>query len=190
MKPARLIFAILGIILLLMFLPVAALSTNTGAVIRVVPLGWWHFLERNIPQITYDRGLIATGILCSAAGLLLVNWLMCAMFNQFRATQGVIKSPLRWRWSWSVSLYATIWILFLINCGSAGLWQHIKLLLNSRQPWYEERLNSYVVVRSADSVVQNLMLEHDGNLEKVRKAVTTEYSYSRPRDLLIENFDI
>ncbi|HZQ48408.1 MAG TPA: hypothetical protein VFC07_15430, partial [Verrucomicrobiae bacterium] len=36
----------------------------------------------------------------------------------------------RWRFGWTFSMYATLWILFVIAVGTAGLFDHVVWLLN------------------------------------------------------------
>jgi hypothetical protein len=114
--------ALLSLFMLLIL--VAAGPTANGAVLTKLPFGWWHFLKRNIPQLTYDWGLIATSVICTVGVLILGNCFMGALFRQFQKTQSSEKSPQKWRWSWSLAAYAAIWILFMIAFGAGGVLRH------------------------------------------------------------------
>jgi hypothetical protein len=191
MKPVRIIVGIFGIlILLIFFLPLAASPTAIGAVLTSLPFGWWHFLKRNIPQLSYDPGLIATGVICTIGVLLLGNWFMGALFKPLQKPQASAESQRKWKWSWSLGVYAAIWILFLIAFGAAGVFRHTTWLLKSTEPWYEERLDSYTELRIADGTVQQLMIETDEDLGKTRRPILAERGYRGSRRPLCEDFDI
>jgi len=190
MKWKRVIIGIIGFLVLLFFLlPIAASWTPLGAMLTILPVGWWRFLKRNVPQLTYDWGLIGTGIICSILVFLVGHWLMAALFGQFQKRSDAAKPPRQWRWSWTFGLYATVWILFLIAFGASGALRHTTWLLKVDQPWYEERLNYYTEFRMAEGMVEQLLLENDGDLERLRRAIVSEEAYRRSRNPLCEDFD-
>src|SRR5262245_2875795 len=100
MKPIRVILGGFGCLFLLaLLLPLLASPTSIGAMLKTLPFGWWHFLTRNIPQLSLDWGLITTGVICTAGVLLLGNWLMGTLYRQFQQTQSGSKPIRKWGWS-------------------------------------------------------------------------------------------
>jgi hypothetical protein len=191
MKWKRLIIGIIGFLVLLFFLlPIAFSRTPLGAMLTILPGGWWRFLKRNVPQLAFDWGLIGTGIICSILVLLVGHWFMVTLFGQFRKASDAAKPLRQWRWSWTFGLYATVWILFLTAFGASGVLRHATWLLKVDQPWYEERLNSYTELRMADGMVEQLLLENDEDLEKSRRAILTERGYRRARNPICEDFNV
>lgn len=191
MKPVRVLVGVFGLlVLLVLLLPLVARPTSVGAVLTNLPFGWWFFLKRNLPQLSYDWGLIVTGLICTVGILLLGNWFMRALFRQLQRAQSP-EAPVRnWKWSWSLGIYAAIWLLFLIAFGAAGVWRHTTWLLKSPTPWHEERLNSYLELRLADGAVQQLMLEMGEDLAKTRQAIIAERGYRASRQPLGEDFNV
>jgi len=191
MKRGRLIIWVGGVLFLWFFvLLLAASRTTIGAVLINLPLGWWRFLRRNVPQVSYDWGLIVTGVTCTAVVLVLGNWFMGALLRQLQKRREADEPLRKWRWSWTLGLYAAVWILFLIAFGAAGVLRHTTWLLNFHQPWYEERLNSSAELRIADGTVEQLMLENDLDLEKTLRAIAAERGYRRARNPICEDFDV
>src|SRR5258705_699783 len=104
---------IVGILFLLIFLlPLVASLPWLWALMTCLPLGWWHFLQRTLPQMSLNWSLIGMGLLCSAAILLLVNRLLVAFFpvakNSTEQVQCVRSLHLRW----PLAFYAGIWLTF------------------------------------------------------------------------------
>lgn len=191
MKGKRLIVGGIGVLVLLFFLlPLAASRTPLGAMLTILPAGWWRFLKRNIPQLTYDWGLIVTGIICTVLVLLVGHWLVAALFGQFQKGADGAKPFRQWRWSWTLGLYVTVWILFLIAFGASGVLRHTTWLLKVDQPWYEERLNSFTELRMAEGVVEQLLVENDQDLGKTRRAIMAERVYRRTRNPICEDFNV
>jgi hypothetical protein len=191
MKGRRLVVWFIGLLFFLfLVLPLAASRTPTGAVLTTLPFGWWRFLKRNIPQITCDWGLIGTGVICTVLVLLVGNWFLGALWGQVQKRPEANQAPRKWRWPWTVCLYAAVWSLFLIAFGAAGVLRHTTWLLHDNQPWYEERLNTYVELRMAESTVNELLLENSQDLEKARAAILAERGYRRTRNPLCEDFNV
>jgi hypothetical protein len=138
-----------------------------------LPFGWWHFIKRNIPQISFNWGLVSTGVICSVLALVLGNWILSALYEQIQTPSLPGKPARKWRWKWTISLYASIWILFLIAFGAAGVSQHATWLLNNNQSWYERRRSSYELV-FAKQTIKYLLMDNDQDLARTRKAVFAE----------------
>jgi hypothetical protein len=181
---------LLGLLTLLLLLPLFAGPTRTGAFLIHLPLGWWHFLGRNVHQITVNWSLIGTWLICSVLVVVVGNFLLRALFSQFQHTLQVSQPPRRWRWRWTICIYCGIWLLFAIAFGAAGVLRHTTWLMENHQPWYQERMNYYAELRMADGAVQQLLLENSDDLESTRKAFAGERSNRRQRILMADEFNV
>lgn len=180
----------LGFILLVILLPIMASPSPPGDVLEYLPLGWWHFLRRNVSQITWNWSLIVTGIICSVVVVVLGNWLFQNLSNQIQQALHPGQPPQRWRWRWTICLYAGLWLLFAIAFGASGLLRHTTWLLNNREPWYQRRSNAYAELRSLDVDIRTMALDNDDDLAATRKAFYTQLSYRRRATSLSEEFDV
>lgn len=190
MKTLRIVLRGLGILLILaILLPYLAKPGSFAAVLKTIPFGWWHFLKRNIPQLTYDWGLAATALVCTAGLLFLGNWLMGALCRQFQ-TAAPSVSARRWKWSWSLAVYAAIWLLFVVAFGAAGVFRHATWLYRSTEPWHEERLNFYLELSIASGEVEQCIFESKHDLQKARETLASVGGHRRGERLLAEDFNI
>jgi hypothetical protein len=180
----------LGLFLLLFLLAIAASPTPLGAVLLYLPLGWWHFLQRNLQQMTCNWNLIATGAICSALVIIFGNWLLSALFAQFYRSKHPGQPTRRWRWRWTIGIYLAVWLLFGIAMGSTGVFRHTTWLMDYDQPWFEERINSYSEFRMTDSLIQELLLENEQDLDATRKAFLRQRSYRGRQTLICDEFNV
>ena len=117
---ARILGAVVLLLVLVMILPPLTSPTVPGAMLKHLPFGWWEFLRRNVPQMTWNWGLIVTGIFCSVVIILLAHGLLGFLCRQIQASLRP-ERPLRpWLWRWTLGLYAAVWLLFMIAFGAAG----------------------------------------------------------------------
>jgi hypothetical protein len=194
MKTKRLIAWMCGVplvLLMLLFLLALGVSyTPAGAVLMCLPLGWWHFLQRNLPQMTCNRNLIVTGTICSVLLVVAGNLLLGVLFRQVQQSVRPDQPARPWRWRWTVGLYAAVWLLFAIAIGTTGIFRHTTWLMDYPQPWYQERLNSYSEIRMLDMNLQELLLENNQDIQATRKGFLGERSYRRRHMLLADEFDV
>jgi hypothetical protein len=180
---------VLGLLILLILPPIAASPIPLGAILTRLPFGWWQFLRRNIPHLTINWGLISTGFICSVLAVLVANWLLGALFKQLQQPSRGGEPPRRWLWRWTISLYCGLWLLFAIAFGAAGVLRHTAWLMEYREPWYQERINSYSEFRMMDGLIQQLGLENNEDLESTRKALLREKTFRR-QTLVADEFNV
>jgi len=183
-------WVILSLILLYLLLIVAGSFESTRAMAAALPLGWWHFLKRNVPQITWNWNLFLTALICSGILLALGNWLLSSLFERTRPPDSVNPASQKWKWRWTLSIYVGMWLLFAIAFAAVGVVRHSAWLLKEPRPWYEERLNHYVELRSADVTVQEIMSENDNDPKKTRETFLATKMWRRPNKLLCDEFDL
>jgi hypothetical protein len=194
MKPVRFIIWIwvilIGLLVLMGVLPLVGSPTLPGALLGCLPFGWWQFLRRNIPQMTWSWSLIATGLICSVFVLVLANTLLRALFYQFQKSRLPAQQVRRWPWHWTLCLYAGVWLLLAIAFGAAGVWRHSTWLMAYDKPWFQQRMSSYSGLRMADLLVRELILDNDEKLDATRKEFYSQTSYQRRQKLLADDFDV
>jgi hypothetical protein len=187
-------FGVLLAILVAIFLAGAIL----GQAMFYLPFGWWHFLERNIPQMTYNWNLIATGAICSVILIVLGHRLGRRLFQPIQISPGTFRPSQPWRWRWTLCIYGAIWLLFMIACGATGLMHQTAWLMEYEQPWYRPRI-AYFNLSLADRVVSEVVEANHKDVARTRrqlltipqKFMTTSDRSSDPSDRrLIEDFNV
>ena len=106
-------------------LPSLAKSRESVAVIRALPFGWISFLGRTLPEVTTNWAGIGMVVLCSALILLSLHWLLNALTRR------------RFRFRWSLSIFAAVWLLFCLIIAVAGLNGTAAMLKNEK--WFAPR---------------------------------------------------
>lgn len=174
---------------LLVLLFLAAGYPPLGALLTELPFGWWHFLARNLPQLSLNWGLLSTGLICSALIVLLGNGLLRALYRQWHPATPTGASSRQWPWRWTFCIYTGLWLLFAVAFGAAGLFRHTTWLMADDQRWYEPRLRAYYDLRSADRLVQLAQVDNL-DLEATRKAIAGETWYQNPKHLMVDEFNV
>jgi len=107
-------------------LPILAGSRESTLIIRTLPLGWLNFLKRTLPEVTVNWSGIGMVILCSALILVCLHSLLSALTKK------------RFRFRWSVAIFASVWLLFCLIIAVAGLSRTTALPQNEN--WFRVRL--------------------------------------------------
>ena len=145
-----------------------SLATFRGsvAVIRALPLGWLNFLKRTLPEVTVNWAGIGMVVFCSVLILACLHSLLSAVTQK------------RFRFRWSVAIFASLWLLFCLIIAVAGLSRTIPLLQN--ESWFEPR-SGYGDLRMA-SVHARMALSDSGNdLKQLRRFLLNSTGmYGRP----------
>ena len=186
----RAILWVFGVVfVLLLLLPLVSNSNLFRAALSCLPLGWLHFLKRNVPQLTWNWSLIGMVFVCSAILLFLGNRQLSALYGQIQQ-RGADRTGTPWRWQWTASLYIALWLVFVTAFAAAGVFRHTTWLMEEQGPWYEERLNSYNELRVADGTIQQLLLENGGDLKKTQKALQAEGRWRYNSKVFCEEFEV
>lgn len=189
MKRALRLFAytlagLLAFILLVPFFPFGALK-----VIVTVMFGWIGFLRRVVPEITTNWSGIGMVLLCSLLIVAGIHWLAKWIYAHNKSDENR-----HWRWQWSFSLYAALWLLFAAAMGVTGFVHQLGWLVSSKESLFTRR--EYVghtrsSMRQAVHEIRFTAEDADWNLDDTRKQFLTEslfQSYARRRS--IEDFHI
>jgi hypothetical protein len=113
-----------------------------------------------------------------------------ALFRQAQQSVRPDQPVQPWRWRWTIGMYAAVWLLFAIAFGATGVFRHTTWLMDYRQPWYQERMNPYNEIRMIDSMLQELLLENNQDIQATRKGFLSEKSYRRRQTLVADEFEV
>jgi hypothetical protein len=151
-RSQRILFWSVAIFILLLIagvlLPLAALGT--------LPFGWLNFLKRTVPEVTVNWSGIGMVILCSGLILVCFHSLLSALTKK------------RFRFRWSVSIFASLWLLFCLIIAVAGISRTIPLLSNEQ--WHKRR-TSYADLRRASAHASTALYESGGNPHSLRRSL-------------------
>jgi hypothetical protein len=111
--------------------------TNLGLAMATLPLGWLRFLERNIPKATLNWSMIVTGVLFSIGVMILGHGIFRGIFAQIQTQARPGGAAKQWPWRWTLSLYLSMWLLFLVAFGAAGVYRHATWLVAYQEPWVQ-----------------------------------------------------
>jgi hypothetical protein len=162
--------AVKCVLVLLLVLFVTSLTPLGRASIAEVPFGWFHFIGRTLPNMTFNWSGIGMVVLCSAVVLFVLqrflSWLYLALAPS-------AERPSAWQWRWTLALYAFFWILFGIVMGASGVMRQTTWLIHFSEPLYKPRLNGYVELRHAAGEVETALLESGGDIRQAQKLLTS-----------------
>jgi hypothetical protein len=181
--------AALGSFLLLSLLSILADDLPLDKVLPQLMFGWWAFLRRNLPQMTWNWNLIATGILCSAGVIVIGNRLLVALFAQVQWARHPERTARPWRWPWTMGLYVAVWLLFVIAMGATGVFRHATWLLANDQPWYKVRYHVYMELKEVAIELRILLGDHQ-QIGAAHGAFLKEPSFHGQKMLLAEEFNV
>ena len=118
------VWSVVGFLLLL-FLPFLA---PVFVLAFTLACGWIGFLRRVLPELTWNPAAVGMFVLCS-----LVTLAGIQSFGRW------LRGGDAWRWKWTLSLYAALWLLFLTVMGATGVAHQVGWLVVSKEPWFGMR---------------------------------------------------
>ncbi|MGK0190759.1 MAG: hypothetical protein ACI9R3_006589, partial [Verrucomicrobiales bacterium] len=83
--------------------------------------GWFTFLQRTLPNITWNGSLVGMGVLCSMIALGLAHGFL----------RSVIKAGQRWRFRWTVCGLMIVGLVFLVGMSVAGVVHQVGWIVGS-----------------------------------------------------------
>lgn len=119
--------------LVLLFLPWLFTAGRMGVLVALA-LGWWSFLRRTLPGISWNWDLVGMAMVCSGGILLLAHGLLAWIIRNVAAARGNSR---RWRWKWTWCGLGGLLVLFLVGMAVGGASHQIGWLRASHEPWYE-----------------------------------------------------
>jgi len=190
MKMKRIVPWLVLALMVFMFLPVIVPRFSPfRAILTQLPFGWWHFLRHNWPQLTWNWSLIGTGVVCSAAIVVIGHWLLASLVKYMQAAYPSAPPPRTWRWRWTLGGYVALWLLFIAVFGATGVFRHATWLMNYNRPWYERR-PSWADLEIVNQAIRLLAVENNGDLQATRRAFLREKSTEAGRWPMAEDFEV
>ncbi len=107
--------------------------------------GWMGFIQRTLPQITFNGDLVVMGCLCALIVLLLAHWCMGWITTSVATARGKT-----WRWPWKATVCGLIAIalFFVVGMSVGGVVHQVGWISASPGSLYE-RKGRYAYARSA-----------------------------------------
>ena len=174
------------VVLIVMFL--AAIDPVIGALVTCLPLGWWHFLSRNLERVSLNWSVVGMGIVCSAVALCLGNALLRTLYREVQLDAGGTP-PKPWRFKWTLGGYLGLWLLFAISFAGGGIYRHGIWLMAEKQPWYHERDAGRHALAGADMATRMLLVD-DPDIASARKAFASAKNPRHSAPPLAEDFTV
>jgi hypothetical protein len=148
-----------GLLVLLLLFIASALPLGWPA-IKILPFGWVNFLHRTLPDVSINWSGIGMVVLCSGLIIVALQWFLGWVHRACRAEE------FPWRWRWTVTIYASFWILFGIVIGASGAMRQTTWLLQFTEPVYKARRHEFTELRMVTSAVELALLETGRDLHK------------------------
>ncbi len=127
--------------LLILFLAWMALNSWSLAAPRIafsLIVGWLGFLARVIPAMEVNWSGIGMALVCSV--LIVAGLHSLAVWIFGHVTRTLKQTPAsNWRWSWSVSLYLGLWLVFMAIMGAVGVAHQVGWLVRAKEPLMVQR---------------------------------------------------
>ncbi len=133
---AKLIFGLFLLMLLFDIFSAAVLFKTIFA----LGFGWFQFLARVLPEVTFSPAAIGMAVICSGLFLWGTQRFCSWLFGSFRSRDSTGSAwPATWPWRWSVGIYCGLWLLFLTSMSVTGVAHQIGWLIRSDKPIIENR---------------------------------------------------
>jgi hypothetical protein len=171
-------------LLLVLFLMLAPLILGSGVIetALVLPLGWLRFLQRTVPQISWNWDLVGMAVVSGVAILILAQALFAWGTRRIAQARG---QNWKWPWKWTCSGLFAILLLFLVGMSVGGATHQIGWIAFSPEPWLEEKRGRWRDVTEMRwlEIEFGAAIEGAGNLASLREKVSKQpvyFSRSRP----------
>ena len=164
MKKRSIVWIFVGIAIVVLILPVF-LSYRGFTIFTALATGWFSFLQRTVPRLTWNWDLIGLAILSAAIILFIGHKLLSGLSKNIAAARG---TQWRWPWKWTWSSLVALLLLFLVGMAVGGTAHQIGWLISSPEPLFERQpfLFDYV----------NTMKQIDLSLRSACRKTTESFS--------------
>ena len=122
------------VLFFLFMMLMAGIGFGPMGVLISLAFGWLKFLNRTLPQISWNWDLVGMGILCVAVILLLAHRALNWISRSVATARGL---TFRWPWRWSWCGLIAVALFFLVGMAVGGATHQIGWLASSEEPWYE-----------------------------------------------------
>lgn len=165
------LYGFLGVVL------VTFLASMSFVLLQILPVlvsGWWFFLRRTVPGISWNWDLVGMGILCAVLILLGAQWILNWIWQSIRKARALEDGNRRWPWksTWCGSL--AVAMLFLVGMAVGGIAHQVGWMLSSPERMIEPRRYSGADandMRHLAGGLEQAILETQGDVRQMRHLV-------------------
>lgn len=185
MKKRSIVWIFVGIAIVVLILSVF-LSYRGFTICTALATGWFSFLQRTLPRLTWNWDLIGLAILSAAIILFIGHKLLSGLSKNIAAARG---TQWRWPWKWTWSSLVALLLLFLVGMAVGGTVHQIGWIASSPEPWFEKKPFSFVDVNNMKQIQLAFRIAYEdegGDLGKIRAVLwdsKSDYLPSRDKAL-------
>ncbi len=183
---------VLVLFFLFMFMAGGIVSGQISALVALC-FGWLTFLNRTVPQITWNWDLVGMAVICSALIAVLGH-----RFAVWITTSIVSKRGTAWRWPWRWTLcgFAAVGLLFLVGMSVGGAAHQFGWLIGSQEPWFEQKpryLEDLLQMQELDMECRVALIDTNtvaGVHQSLRKSDAERRSEEHRKRSMLQSFHI
>lgn len=162
--------SMLGAVALLAFL---GLTRSILEFLFILPLGWVGFLQRVVPQITWNGSVIGMSMLCLAVMLVGGQTLMNGFWKNWARTHSGID-PRPWPWRSTASIFALIFLPFLSGMAVTGTVHQLAWVSQAKEPLFvnlARKQSSFNDMRILAGALDQALLEAESRPDGKREPI-------------------
>jgi hypothetical protein len=186
----KLTLVLVLVIIVLLYLPMFFMAGRSG-VLGAVMFGWWRFLRRTLPGISWNWDIVGMSALCVLLILLLAHAFLRWITKSISSARG---RSWQWPWRWTWCGLLAIGLFFLVGMGVGGVAHQAGWLSSQSGSWYEIKGEDFLDLRQLDGALEQAALEAGGDIQEMRQAVSgPDSTYLRRRtgeNSLVERFHV
>jgi hypothetical protein len=174
----------------LLFLPEFFMAGRSG-VLGAIALGWWSFLRRTLPGMSWNWDIVGMSALCVLLILILAHGFLRWITNSIASVGG---RSWQWPWRWTWCGLVGVALLFLVGMCVGGVAHQAGWLSSQTGSWYESKGMDFPDMLQLDAALQQAALDAGGDIQAMRRALRSPDSvYFRRRsgeDSLVDRFQL
>jgi hypothetical protein len=138
-------------------------------IIGALAMGWWQFLSRTAPSITWNWDISGMAALCVCLILFGANWFLNWLSHNIARSRGLADNW-RWPWKWTWCGVAALGVLFLTGMAVGGIAHQTGWIIGSPEPLFEAQTDWWQMneMRQIQGAVQASLLERTNDIASVR----------------------
>jgi len=186
----KIALALLLVIITFLFLPEFFMAGRAG-VIGAVALGWWSFLNRTLPGISWNWDIVGMSALCVLLVLMLAHVFLRWITKSISSARG---RSWQWPWRWTWCSLIGVALLFLVGMCVGGVAHQAGWLSSQTGGWYEIKGADFSDMRQLDGALEQAALETGGDIQEMRRALSgpdsVYFRWQSRESPLVERFQV